>query len=279
MHYFGEFATTAMTFSLRVTRGWAVVAGLALWASLGARGQDSSGQSSSGQSSSSQSLGDVARKTRKEHASASHVPAQQVTNEDEDGPDAGGVWRVHLCPQTPCYQLSITLPKSPKWSRPAAEPRPVLIPLLGREDDPSRAIRVYAAESLPGTYAYERAERAFLQGWFARPEYFGQAARIVLDEHLVLDGRAATITHFTVNGGGIKYRGLSVVAGMPFGKFGFACVFHEEDSSVADSICDAIIKSARSETLQPAKPQVYPSYPDPPTYPRYDDPPDNDDPE
>ena len=251
----------------RTNRCWLIALGLALSASLAAWGQESAGQS----------LGDVARKTRKEHSSAGHVPAQQVTNEEEDGPDAGGVWRVHLCPQTPCYQLSVTLPRNPKWSRPAAEPRPVFIPLLGHEDDPSRAIRVYAAESLPVTYGYQKAERAFLQGVFARPEYFGQAARILLDEHLMLDGRAATTTHFSVIGAGIRYRGLSVVATTNYGDLGFACVFREEDASTAASICDAIVQSAKSETLQPAKPQYYPTY-YPPYYPprRVDD---DDDPE
>ena len=225
-----------------------------------------------------QSLGDVARKTRKEHASADPVPASHVANEDDDGPGSGGVWRTHLCVQTPCYELAITLPKSPRWTRPAAEPRPVLIPLAGLEDDSSRAIRVYAASSIPQPYYIDKAQRMFLQGWFARPEYFGQAARLVLDEHITIDGHAATITHFTVNGGGLKYRGLSVVAAAApsYGSFGFACVFREEDAAEAAGICDAIIQSARVETREPAKRQVYPPYQSPPQYyPQNDDPPDD----
>lgn len=135
----------------------------------------------------SPSLGDVARKTRKEHSSASHLPAKQVTNEEEDGPDAGGVWRVRLCSRTPCYELSIALPKNPRWIRPTAAPRPVLIPLVGHEDDMSHAIRVYAAESIGPAYpALDVAKRTFLQAWFARPEYFGP--RLTQDERIEMEG-------------------------------------------------------------------------------------------
>ena len=116
------------------------------------------------------SLGDVARKARKEHHSVAHVPAKQVTNEEEDGPDAGGVWRVSLCSRTPCWELSVSLPKHPKWIHPAEEPRPVLIPLVGHEEDMGHAIRVYAAESIGMAYpSVDAAKRTFLQGWFNRP--------------------------------------------------------------------------------------------------------------
>lgn len=255
----------------RPTRGLAVFAGLVLCATLRASAQDSSAQS----------LGDVARKTRKEHASADHVAAKQAANEDDDGPDSSGVWRTHLCSQTPCYELAVSLPKSPKWTRPAAEPRPVLIPLVGHEDGSSHAIRVYAASYLPQPYNMDRPQRMFLQGWFARPEYFGQAARLVLDEHIMIDGRAAMVTHFTVNAGALKYRGLSVVVVANYSNFGFACAFREEDADAAASICDAIIKSARIQTLETAKPRYYPGYQPPPQYypecnpRRYDDPPDD----
>jgi hypothetical protein len=253
-------------------RGWAPVVGLALCACLCAWGQEST-----------QSLGDVARKARKDHASADHASASHVENEDNDGPDSSGVWRTRLCSQTPCYELAVSLPKSPQWTQPAVDPRPVLIPLVGHEDDLSHAIRVYAASSIPQPYNIDRPQRMFLQGWFARPEYFGQAARLILDEHITIDGRAATVTHFTVNGGALKYRGLSVVVVANYSNFGFACVFREEDANAAASTCDAIIKSARILTLEPAKPQYYAPYP-PQYYPRRDDPddppdspPDNDD--
>ena len=147
------------------------------------------------------------------------------------------------------------------------------------EDDPGHAIRLYAAESIPPQYVLDKAERLFLQGWFARPEYFGQAAHIVLDEHIMIDGRNAVVTHFTVPGDGFKYRGLSVVTVANYGSMGFACTFRDEDAGAAASICDAIITSARSEILQAPRPQIYPTYP-PEYYPRRDDPddpPDNDD--
>jgi hypothetical protein len=252
-----------MTMSLK-TRGWMIALAFGLGASVWAQ-------------EGSQSLGDVARKTRKEHRSASHVPAKQVTNEEEDGPDAGGVWRVKLCSRIPCYELSIALPKNPKWIRPAAEPRPVLIPLVGHEDDLSRAIRVYAGESIGPNYPQiDVAKRAFLQGWFARPEYFGQAAHLVLDEHTAVEGGQAIISHFTVISGGIKFRGVGVVASAPNGNYGFACAFREEDTEVASSVCDGIVKSAHGQLLEASRPQVYPTYYPPPYYPpRYDDPPDD----
>lgn len=250
---------------------------LSLWLSafgmcfvLGVLGQDSSGQS----------LGDVARKTREQRSATTHVRAKQVSNEEEDGPDGCGVWRIHLCAlTTPCYEFSVVLPKSPKWTRASSEPRPVLIPVAGHEQDPSRAIRVYAAESLAPMSTVDVAKRTFLQAWFARPEYFGQSARLTLDERVSIDGHPATITHFSVSGDAFKYRGLSVVAGWTYGNYGFACAYRDEDSDAATSICDAIVKSAQYHVLEPSKPRVYPEYPDPqgdsPPY----DPPEDDDPE
>lgn len=268
-----------MTQTTRTTRAFTILAIAVLAACCSLCGQSSSGQSSSGQS-----LGDVARKTRKEHASSGHIPASRLATEDEDGPDSGGVWRVRLCQQSPCYELSVSLPKSPKWSRGTAEPRPVLIPLVGHEEDPGRVIRVYAAESIPQNYNINAAERIFLQGWFARPEYFGQAAKILLDEHPIIDGRGAVIAHFTVNGPMQRYRGLSVVALTSYGSFGFACVFREEDAVTAASTCDAIVNSATAQTLDAARPHYYPGYQPPPQYypaynpRRYDDPPPDDPP-
>ena len=229
------------------------------------------------QDSSTQTLGDVARKARKEHSSA--APAKHVANGEDDGPDGSGVWRVRPCASTIlCYELSIVLPKSLKWTRQTSEPRPVLIPLPGRpsgqENDSDHAIRVYAAQTLAPNQSADVAKRTFLQSWFARPEYFGQAARLALDEHVYLDNSLATITHFTVTAAQVKYRGLSVVSGWTYGNFGFACVFREDDSAAANSICDAIIRSAKYQVLQPAKPMVYadPGNDDPPA----DDPPTDD---
>lgn len=270
-----------MTVSLRTFRMPLFLGAIVLSLSLASTGQDASGQSPA--------LGDVARSTRKEHASAGHVPAKQVTNEEEDGPDAGGVWRLQLCPLTPCYQISVTLPKSPKWIRPQAEPRPVLIPLIGHEDDLDHAIRVYAAGSVPPPLLLDRAQRTLLQGWFAGPEYFGQGAKLLRSERLVIDGRASMITQFSVTSGTVKYRGLSLLSVGGVGNFGFACVFRDEDAKTAASICDAIVNSARTQTFQQATPRAYqypnaPGYNPPGYYPRNynppaDDPPENDDPE
>jgi len=260
-----------MRISLRTIRSGMVFAALALWVISGAWAQDSPGQS----------LGDVARKTRKEHAAPDHVAGKQLVNEEEDGPDTTGIWRVRLCSATPCYELSIALPKSPKWTRAKAEPRPVLIPLPGAEADSTRVIRIYAAESLGLRYSpVDGAKRVFLQGWFSRAEYFDQAARIVLDEHVPIEGANATISHFTVTGDAGKYRGLSIVASTANGSYGFACAFREEDASAASSICDAIVKSARSQALEPGKRPVYPDYEPPEGYPQRYDPDDPaDDPE
>jgi hypothetical protein len=256
-----------MRFSLCTTREWrwAALAGLALCAmSVWAQDQPP------------QALGDVARKARKEHAGADRASAAHIANEDQDGPDSGGVWHVRLCVQAPCYDISVTLPKTQKWTRLAREPRPVMIALPGPDENPDRAIRVYAAEALPSSYILDAGTRTLLQAWFARPEYFGHSARIVLKQNVVMDGRSATIAHFTVAGSGTKYRGVSVVATTQYGDFGFACVFREEDAGVAASVCDAIVSSAKTQTLQPPARQIYPTYwtPPPQYYPRRtDDPP------
>ena len=257
-----------MKLRANTTRSWILLAALISCAGLGARGQDSSSQDSSKQDASGQSLGAVARKTRQEHSAAGHVAARKTATVDDDGPDGGGVWRMRLCTITPCYELSVTLPKNPKWTRAEQEPRPVLIPVSGHEEEPTRAIRVYAAESIDMKLFGEGFKRTFLQGWFARPEYFGQSAQLLRDERVPIDWSTGTITHFTITTAVLKYRGLSVVAAAPQGNFGFACVYREEDSSAAASICDAIIKSVRYQELQPS--YIHP------VYRPADDPPEND---
>jgi hypothetical protein len=264
MHNFGEFAATAMNLSInRIRAGTLFMTFLGCAASV-ALGQDSPAQP----------LGDVARKSRQEHSTPSHVPARRVTTEDLDGPDGGGVWRMRLCTISPCYELSITLPKTPKWSRAVEEPKPVMIPVGGHEDDPNRAIRVYAGQSIDLKYFADGFKRTFLQGWFARPGYFGQSAQLLRDEHVPLDFSTGTITHFTITTATVKYRGLSVIAGSNQGNFGFACVFREEDSVVGTSICEAIVRSARYQELQSSFiRKVYPPVDDPP-----DNPPEQDNP-
>ncbi len=227
------------------------------------------------------SLGDVARQTRKEHSSVGHAPESQLSSEDEDGPDAGGVWRVRQCSPT-CYELSVTLPKSPRWVRPAEQPRPVLLPLAGHEDDLSRAIRVYKAESVPAI-SQDMARKTFLQAWFARLEYFGQGARLLTTERVNFEFSSGSITRFTILSGGVLYRGFGVMASAAYGNYGFACAFRDADSDAASSVCEAIVRSARNQVLLGSKPRVYPAYQSPPQYyPQPDDPEDppaEDDPE
>jgi len=193
-----------------------------------------------------------------------------MANDEDDGPDSSGVWRVRGCLRTPCNELSITLPKSPQWTREEAQPRPVVLPLPGAEEQASRVIRVYAADSFEPFFSVDGANRTFLQGWFARPEYFGRAAHIVLDQHVQIDGYPAVFSHFRVAAKTANYQGMSVVASSPSGNLGFACVFRGEDFAAAASICDAIVKSARNPGVEPPKPRVYPQDDDPPI-----DPPEN----
>jgi len=235
------------------------------------------GLSAPGQDSQSQGppLGDIARKTRKAQSAPGHVPGKTLVDEEEDGPDTTGVWRVRLCTRTPCYELSVTLPKNSKWSRGEDEPRPVLIPLPGHEQDSAHVIRLYVAEAIGQMYTtVDGAKRIFLQGWFSRPEYFGQPARISLDEHVQFEGASGTISHFTVTTDANRYRGLSIVAATSNGAYGFACVFGEQDVAAAASVCDAIINSAQNQILTPVKRPIYPNY-DPPAYYRQADPPDD----
>jgi hypothetical protein len=153
--------------------------------------------------------------------------------------------------------------------------------VAGHEDDSSRAIRVYAAETLASTQSAEVAKRTFLQAWFAKPEYFGQAARIGRDEHVWVDNHLGTISHFSITAAEFKYHGLSMVMGWAYGNFGFACVYRDEDADAAASICDAIVRSAEYQVLQPAKPLVYadPWGDDPPADDPPEDPAMNEDPE
>jgi len=230
----------------------------------------------------SSSLGDVARKARKEHSSAQQATGKRIS-EDDDGPDLGGVWRVRHCSPQVCYKLSVALPKSPRWIRQETEPRPVLIPLAGHEEDLNHAIRVYAVEFLPTTIGWIDVEKkALLQSVFAQPEYFGQPARLVQDERVPANNGEMKISHFSINSAKGNFRGASVVASSPLGPYAFACVFREEDASAASSICDAIAKSARDQSFLTSQTRQYPTYEDPPNYDPQDDPPDppaNEDPE
>jgi hypothetical protein len=265
VHHVGKFAAVPMTMA-QTTFSGVLVAGLLMLGCMASPAQDSSAPS----------LGDLARKTRAERSAPGHVAGKQLVNQEEDGPDTTGVWRIQLCSRTPCHELSVTLPKNPAWKRAADEPRPVLIPLPGATQDPKAEIRLYNAESLGPLYSpLDGAKRVFLQGWFSRPEYFGQGARTLLDEHVQVDNDQGLVSHFSVMSGATKYRGLSIVVGIGTGNYGFACVYRERDADEAGSICDAIINSAHSEVLEPGTRPKYPSYRKPPQYYPGDDPPED----
>jgi hypothetical protein len=241
------------------------------------------------------SLGDVARQTRKDNSAPGHVAGKQLSDEEEDGPDTTGVWRVRLCTKTPCYELSVALPKDAKWTRSKDEPRPVLIPLpsqdKSQDKNAGQVIRLYAAQFPlgPGPYytsvngqnyttfpgQVDASKRLLLQSWFSRPEYFGQGARISQDEHVQVDNSNAVISHFSVAAGETKFLGLSIIVASNNGNYGFACVYREEDAGGAASICEAILRSARSQALDPGIRPLFPGYQSPqyyPYYPRIDDP-------
>jgi hypothetical protein len=238
----GRIAAIVMLFSLLGASAWA---------------QDSSGQAP---------LGDVARKSRKERSAHDHVAAKKVLNEEGQG-QAG--LTAHACKQQPCSSLSITLPASMVghvlWTSAGYVP----IPLRGHEDDKSHSIRVYRADQLEA-YDVEGAKRQFLQDWFSRPYFFGRAAKFIFDEHTRIDGWPVKVTHFTIANRLLKFQGLAVVAAVPTGTFAFACVFREEDSGDATSVCEGIINSAKIEVAEQFRPYVPPADPadDPP-----DDPP------
>jgi hypothetical protein len=267
----GELVEIAMKAGRKI-RGRATLAVLVCCLGLVAWTQDSSGPA----------LGDVARKTRKDHGSAAAVAAKRVVSDEDDGPDSGGLWRERACPQTAlCYELAVELPKTPKWIRATREPRPVLIPLAGYQENADHAIRVYGSESIAPAKSEDVAKRTLLQAWFARPEYFGQPAKIMRDEHVMIDGSySGVVSHFSVTGAVVKYRGVSIVAGWAYGNFGFACAYRDDDASAASSVCDAIVNSARYNILAPpGKRRIHAEAADPPADDPQDDPPEDDDPQ
>ncbi|HLV86574.1 MAG TPA: hypothetical protein VKV39_06315 [Candidatus Sulfotelmatobacter sp.] len=219
----------------------------------------------------SPSLGEVARETRKDHSTSGRVSGKQLLSEEDDGPDSTGLWRLRTCVYAGCYELSISLPKSPKWIPAAGEPRRILIPVQGYEEDASHAIRIYAAEGLARGNTIDVARRTLLQSWFARPEYFGQGARLTRDEHSAMNATSVVTTRFTIPGNKVEYRGTSVVANAWDANHAFACVFREDDADTASSICDAIINSAQSQVLlpPPKQPRIRPYHP-PQYYPEND---------
>jgi hypothetical protein len=202
-------------------------------------------------SSEGSSLGDLARKTRQEHTAKDHVASKQVLNEESQ---AATTWPVVTCRKRPCYSLSITLPKNAQWSKPDAGEKYAIIVLPGHEADQGHMIRVYGADLLNGS-TVEQGKHAFLQGWFSQPYVFGAAAKFVFDDQTMVDGRQAVITHFTLPNKVGQYRGLALIAGTPAGSFGFACVFRDDDSGDATSVCESVLSSGRISVMEETRPK------------------------
>jgi hypothetical protein len=196
------------------------------------------------------SLGDLARKTRQEHTAKDHVASKQVLNEESQS----ATWVVHACRRMPCYSLSITLPKNAQWSKPATGQVYAIIPVPGHEADSGHIIRLYGADLL-NTYTVEQGKHAFLQEWFSRPYFFGQAAKFLFDDQTTVDGTPAVITHFTLPNKVGEYRGLGLIAGTPSGTAGFACVFRDDDSGDATSACEGVLNSGRISTMEETRPK------------------------
>jgi hypothetical protein len=197
------------------------------------------------------SLGDLARKTRQEHTATDHVASKQILNEESQ---AAATWPVVACKHRPCYSLSITLPKNAQWSKADAGQKYAFIALPGHEAEPGHIIRVYGADLLNSS-TVEQGKHAFLQGWFSQPYVFGAAAKFVFDDQTTVDGNPAVITHFTLPNKMGQYRGLGLIAGTPAGSFGFACVFRDDDSGDATSVCESVLSSARITVMEETRPK------------------------
>lgn len=197
------------------------------------------------------SLGDLARKTRQEHTAKDHVASKQVLNEESQ---AAATWPVVACKRRPCYSLSITLPKNAQWSKPDTGQKYAIIALPGHEAEPGHIIRVYGADLL-NSGTVEQGKHAFLQGWFSQPYVFGAAAKFVFDDQTTVDGNPAVITHFTLPNKVGLYRGLALIAGTPAGSFGFACVFRDDDSGDATSVCESVLSSGRIVVMEETRPK------------------------
>jgi hypothetical protein len=196
------------------------------------------------------SLGDLARKTRQQHTAKDHVAAKQALTEENQS----ATWGVHACKHMPCYSLSITLPKNVQWSKLGDGPTFAIIPVRGHEADQGHIIRVYGADLL-NTRTVEQGKHGFLQIWFSQPYYFGQAAKFEFDDQTTIDGNPAVITHFTLPNRVGLYRGLGLIAATPAGSFGFACVFRDDDSGDATSVCESVLNSGRITVMEETRPK------------------------
>jgi hypothetical protein len=203
-------------------------------------------------SSQGTSLGDAARKARQQNAGKEHATADHVL--DEEAQSARGLTlSVHACMLVPCSFMAVTVPSSAKLNQSWAGGA-VVIPLKAA-DDRTHTIRVYSADLLNAA-TLNGAKQLFLRDWFSRPYYFGQPAKFDFDEQTTVDGHPANITHFTLPGKVVNYRGIAIVAQVPAGTFAFACVYRDDDSGDATSVCEGVMNSAKIDVPNQSKPNA-----------------------
>ena len=198
-------------------------------------------------------LGDVARKSRQQLKAKDHASSRHVLN-DENAPTQGTLWTANACHTIPCAQLSVMLPPQAKPGSPIlSEQR---LPLHG---DQSHDVRIFMGNQLPAS-DLGTAKFTLLQDWFSRPYYFGSSAKFDFDEETKVDKFPAVLTHFTISSRLLKYRGIALFVGVPSGTFGFACLYRDEDSGDASSVCEGILNSAKVKMPENYKYYTPPSY-------------------
>ena len=199
------------------------------------------------------SLGDAARKAREQNTGKEKATSNHTLDEETQGAH-GSTLSVHACMMLPCSFMSISVPPNAKMGQNWAGPGATVIPLKGA-DDKTHVIRVYGADLLNAA-TINGAKQLFLRDWLSRPYYFGQPARFESSEETTVDGFPGDITRFTLPGKVINYRGIGIVVAVPAGTLGFACVFPDEDSGEATSVCEGIVNSAKIEVPNQSKPNA-----------------------
>ena len=52
-----------------------------------------------------------------------------------------------------------------------------------------------------------------------------------------------------------RFAGLGLIAGTPAGTVGFACVFRDDDSGDATSVCEGVLNSGRISVMEETRPK------------------------
>jgi hypothetical protein len=205
-------------------------------------------------SSQNRPLGDVARKTRSERQEKDHAAPTHVLNEETESAK-GELWTVSACHTIPCAELLVRLPAGAKRDTGFVQIPDIRVERAGK----IHHLNILAANQLPAS-DLESAKWVFLEDWFTRPYYFGAAAKLEFDEATKIDQWPAVVTHFTVPGRVMNFRGMALFVAVTSGTFGFACIFREDDTGDATSICEEVLNSAA--VRMPLKYKFYtpPSY-------------------